>query len=52
MMEDPGDKMEEIYALPSKLKYTESWLKLKEKRGVRYFLLLYKAVQIVDRYFY
>ena len=38
-MEEPGDKMEEIYALPPKLKYTESWLKLKEKKGVRYLLL-------------
>lgn len=31
--------MEEIYVLPPKLKYTESWLEFKEKRGVRILII-------------
>lgn len=45
-MEDPGDSMEEIYALPPKLKYTESWLKLKEKKGFTEYWTVLKGTYL------
>eukprot|EP00112_Aurelia_sp_Birch-Aquarium-sp1_P000754 Seg1074.5 transcript_id=Seg1074.5/GoldUCD/mRNA.D3Y31 product="hypothetical protein" protein_id=Seg1074.5/GoldUCD/D3Y31 len=42
-MESPGDKMEEIYVLPPKLKYTESWLEFKEKRGFTDYWVVLKG---------
>ena len=42
-MESAGESMEEIYALPPKLKYNESWLEIKEKRGVRTINLLIRV---------
>ena len=39
-MEDPGSKMEEIYALLPRLKYTESWLEIKEKKVVLNFKII------------